>query len=113
MPMFEWSRYRYCTLFTDESTGISKLDEREPFRYRDEPDNRFHRGKAGDSWWGLAHNYFQGVPRACGLWWLICEYQPTPVIDPTIVISEGQLIVIPPMRVVRMLVFSRERRRYH
>jgi len=112
MPMYPWSRYRYCTLFTGDDS-VSYIDEREPFGYRDEVDNRYHRSRRGDTWWGLAHLYFQGVPRACGLWWLICEYQPTRVIDPTCVIEENTLIVVPSMRVIRMMVFSPERRRYH
>lgn len=110
--MFQWSRYRYCTLYTGDD-GVSYLDEREPYRYKDERDNRYHRAKGGDTWWGLAHMYFQGVPRACGLWWLLCEYQPTPVLDPTLTIPEDTLVVVPSMRVVRMFVFSSERRRYH
>ena len=112
MPMFQWSRYRYCTQFTGED-GVTYIDEREPFRYRDEKDNRFHRAKEGDSWWGLSHSYFQGVPRPSGLWWLLCEYQPTPVIDPTIIIPSNTLVIIPSARVLRMYVFSQQRRRYH
>ncbi len=112
MPMFEWSRYRYCTQYTG-SDDIPYIDEREPFRYKEQPDNRYHRARSGDTWWGLAHMYFQGVPRACGLWWLLCEYQPTPVIDPTLAIQEGTLIVVPSMRALRMNIFSPERRRYH
>lgn len=112
MPMFPWGRYRYCTQYTD-SDSVSYLDEREPFRYRDESDNRYHKAKNGDTWWGLAHMYFQGIPWQCRLWWLLCEYQPTPIVDPTLIIPEGTLVVIPSMRVVRDLVFSTERRRYH
>jgi hypothetical protein len=110
--MFAWSRYRYCTQYTD-SDGKLFIDEREPFRYREETDNRFHRARLGDTWWGLAHIYFQGIPRPCGLWWLLCEYQPDPVIDPTIVIPENKMVIIPSMRVLRMMVFTPERRRFH
>jgi hypothetical protein len=112
MPMFPWGRYRYC-LQTANEDGILRLDEREPFRYKDEPDNRNHRARSGDSWWGLAHMYLQGIPRPCGMWWLLCEFQPTPVIDPTIVIPVNKLIIVPSLRLVRTEVFSNERRRYH
>ena len=110
--MYPWSRYRYCTQYQDDDEKYY-LDEREPFRFREEADNRIHKAKAGDTWWGLAHIYFDGIPRKCGLWWLLCEYQPTPIIDPTIAIKEGELIIIPSLRVLRMLVFNQERRRYH
>lgn len=104
------SRYRYVTELED-SDGTHYLDEREPFRYRAEPDNRIHIANEGDTWWGLAGIYFPTYQRACGLWWLICEYQPEPVIDPTIAIEPGATIVIPSERIVRTEVFSEERRR--
>lgn len=110
--MFANSRYRYCTEYQDDD-GNYYLDEREPFRYQDVSDNRFHTVIDGDTWWGLAHLYFSGYTRQCGLWWLLCEYQPTPVIDPTLRLEPGDVIVIPPMRMVRMEVFSSERRKYH
>lgn len=111
MPMYPWSRYRYCTMYADGD--VMYLDEREPFRYRDDTDNRYHTASEGDTWWGLAHLYFQGVPRACGLWWLLCEFQPEPVIDPTIAIPDGKLIIVPSMRLLRMKIFSVEERKYH
>ena len=112
MPMFPWSRYRYCNQLENEN-GVLFIDEREPFRYREEGDNRFYRAKEGDTWWGLAHVFFDGVQRACGLWWLLCEYQPTPVLDPTLGIEPNTLIVIPSTRVLRTQVFTNEQRRYH
>ena len=112
MPMFAWSRYRYCTVYED-TEGRQFLDEREPFRYSDEPDNIYHQVRDGDTWWGLAHRYFDGIPRSCGLWWLLCEFQPQPVIDPTIVPVAGSVIVVPSMRLVRTKVFSEGRKQYH
>lgn len=110
--IFPTSRYRYCIEYQDADEN-SYLDEREPFRYQEIEDNRFHRVVDGDTWWGIASLYFQGFPRACGLWWLLCEYQPEPVIDPTIALAPGSIVVVPPMRLVRMEVFNSERRRYH
>jgi hypothetical protein len=112
MPIYPNSRYRYNLIYED-TEGRQYLDEREPFRYRDDPDNRFHTVVDGDTWWGLAGIYFAGMPRACGLYWLLCEYQPQPVIDATIALKIGATIVIPPMRLVRMEVFNPEQRRFH
>lgn len=112
MPMFPLSRYAYCLQMEDDD-GIKHLDEREPFRYRDEPDNRFYRSKEGDTWWGLAHVFFDGIERECGLWWVLCDYQPNPVIDPTLVIEPNTLIVVPSMRLIRTKLFSTEQRRFH
>ena len=110
--MYEFSRYRYCTVL-DNGTGTKYLDEREPFRFSDESDNRFHMAKEGETWWGLAWRYFRSFRNPSLLWWLLCEYQPEPVIDPTIIIEAGTQVVIPSERVLRSYVFSREQRRYH
>lgn len=113
MPMYEYSRYRYCTVLTD-SDGVTKyLDEREPFRFRDESDNRFYVAKEGDTWWGIAWRFFPSFPNKSLLWWLICEYQPEPVVDPTIKIAAGTQIAVPSERLLRNYVFNRENRRFH
>lgn len=112
MAMFQYSRYRYCDEVRDEQDR-NYLLEREPFRYMDEPDNIYHTAQDGDTWWGLAHVYFQGIPRACGLWWVIADFQPTPVLDPTLCLKAGTTIIVPSMRTLRMQVFDNQRRRFH
>lgn len=113
----EYSRYRYCSILDWGNlggvAGVKLLDEREPFRFRDEPDNRFHSAVEGDTWWGLAWRYFPSFPNKSLLWFLLCEFQPEPVVDPTIVIAKGTQIVIPSERLVRTQAFNREQRRFH
>lgn len=110
--MFPLSRYKYCLVYTDDSDR-QYLDEREPFRFTDEADNRFHPVTDGDTLWGLAHRYFPGFKRRAGLWWVIAEFQPTPIVDPTIRLKPGEVIVIPSERIVRTKLFSEDRRRFH
>lgn len=112
MGVTAWSRYRYCVEYKDEDENLY-LDEREPFRYVESKDNRFHTVSEGDSWWGLAHVYFAGIPRSCGVWWLLCEFQPQPIIDPTIRLNIGTIIIIPSLQMLRLHVFSEERKRFH
>ena len=88
-------------------------DFSDPFRFRDEKDNRFHTAVEGDTWWGLAWRFFPSFPNKSLLWPLLCEFQPEPVVDPTIAIRPGQQIVIPSERLVRTQAFNRERRRFH
>jgi hypothetical protein len=109
--MSSLSRYRYDVAF--QRDDVQMMDDREPFRYRAEADNRYHTCQDGDTWWGLAYLYFQGVQRPESLWWLLCEFQPEPVIDPTIKLTAGAVVVIPSMRLLRTKVFSDEQRRYH
>lgn len=113
MAMYEYSRYRYCTVLTADDGVTKYLDEREPFRFSDESDNRFYITKEGDTWWGIAWRFFRAFRHPSLLWWLLCEFQPEPVVDPTIVIPPGSQIVVPSERLVRNHVFSRENRRYH
>ena len=110
--MFPRSRYQYCIAQRD-TDGNLYLDEREPFRHRDEPDNSFHVVVDGDTLWGLAHRYFSGMRRPAGLWWIIAEYQPEPIVDPTIRLLVGETIIIPSQRLVKTEIFSEDRRKYH
>lgn len=112
MPIFLNSRYQFNVGYYD-TAGRIYLDDREPFRFRSHPGNRFHTVTEGDTWWGLAATYFRGEPRACGRWWILCEYQPTPVIDPTIVLPPGTVVVIPSVDLVRMEALNAQQRRYH
>ncbi len=111
--MSRTSRLRYCHAYAD-AEGRLYLDEREPFPYRDEPDNVLHTVVEGDTWWGLVWRYLQGAAEYPErLWWLLCEYQPTPVLDPTLCLVPGTLVIIPSLRLVRMKVFSDQQRQYH
>lgn len=112
--MDENSRYRYCTVLNlGDANHTVYLDEREPFRFRDEPDNKHHTARDGDTWWGIAWKFFRSFRNPALMYWLLCEYQPEPIIDPTIKIAAGTDIVIPSDRVIRNYVFNRENRRFH
>jgi len=99
------SRYRYCQQLTDEN-GVAYLSEREPLKYEKQSDNRFHTVMEGDTWWGLAHRYFSSFQNKSRLWWIIAEFQPTPVIDPTLKLVAGSVVVVPSERYVRQVVFG-------
>ncbi|MEN6368466.1 MAG: hypothetical protein ABFD77_02070 [Thermotogota bacterium] len=109
--MDQYSRYRFCTMLGGNGE-IAYLDEREPFRYRDEPDNTFYTAKDGDTWWGLAWKFFSGFPNKALLYFLLCEFQPEPVVDPTIRIEAGRQIAIPSERIIRTKVYSKDNRQF-
>ena len=110
--MFPSSRYRYCLVYTDDQ-GRRYLDEREPFRFREQADNSFYTVKDGDTLWGVAHIQFRGLTRPAGLYWLLAEFQPDPIVDPTIKLQADTVLVIPSLRLIRTEVFNESRRRFH
>jgi hypothetical protein len=110
MPPNRFSRHRFCTAETDEAARLL-LSERAPYRYRDLSDNRQHIVRTGDTLWNLAGRYFAPMPRPAGLWWIIADFQPEPIHDPTIELAPGTVITIPSLRTVQEEVFNERRRR--
>jgi len=104
-----------------DAKGRRYLSDREPYRFQAHPDNRQHTIVAGDTLWGLAGTYFAPLPRACGYWWVIADFQPqthqgvggSPVHDPTLELTPGDTLVIPSMRVLTDIILSPTRRRTH
>ncbi len=109
MPPRRFSRHSFCSGVLDEE-GRLFLTEREPFRYRALPDNRQHVVKAGETLFTLAGRYFASLPRPAGLWWVIADFQPDPIHDPTLTLEPGRALVIPSLRTVVEEIFSESRR---
>ena len=110
MPPRRFSRYEFTLGIRDEQATLF-LTDREPFRFKGFPDNRVHVVKEGESLFTLAGRFFRPRPRAAGLWWIIADFQPDPVIDPTIPLEIGRTIVIPSLRTVDEEILSEARRR--
>jgi hypothetical protein len=109
MSVALYSRYTFCTAQKDED-GRLYLSRREPYRYRNLADNRVHRVAQGDTLQSLAARYFAGMPRPAGLYWVIADFQPDPIIDPTIALVPGSHVFIPSVRTVLERVFAEARR---
>ena len=108
MPPRRYSRYTFSVARRD-SEGEVVLSDPVPFRYRPFPDNRHHVVKSEDSLFTLAAKYFKGFERPNGLWWVIADFQPTPIHDPTLKLAEGRIVVIPSLRTVIEEIFSERR----
>jgi len=104
------SRYSFCVAITGED-GRMRLTEREPYRYIAHPDNRSHVVVASDTLFALAGKYFAPLPRACGFWWVIADFQPDPIVDPTLALDVGRVLVVPSRRVLTDVILSEARRR--
>ncbi|KKN87416.1 hypothetical protein LCGC14_0258710 [marine sediment metagenome] len=95
------SRYYTAEPYTAWN-GTILLSEYEPFRYVDRDDNIVHAATEGDSWFTLAQMYYWMISiRAAGLYWIGCDFQPVPVVDPTLAIQGGTTIILPSAAVVR------------
>lgn len=110
MPPRVNSRYSFTTAITDGADVVHLYGE-EPFRYRDFPDNRQHVVRQGDTLFSLAAKYYRNVERPDGLWWVIADFQPEPIHDPTITLTPGRVLVIPSLRTVLEEILSERRRR--
>lgn len=108
MRQSQTSRYGFAIASLDESERLF-FDQRIVFRYRVLTDNRIHQVKSGESLWRLAGRYFHPQPRAAGLWWVIADFQPVPIHDPTIQLVEGSLLVIPSLQTVLTQVLNEKR----
>jgi len=109
MPPKPSSRHTF-TLGLSEG-GARFLSEREPYSFRALTDARRHLVMQGDTLWSLAGHYFAPLPRACGLWWVIADFQPDPIIDPTLTLEPGRLLYIPSTRALTDVILSERRRR--
>jgi hypothetical protein len=102
------SRYQWSSVDTDEA-GRRYFGERPVFGFRDLPDNRLHVVKQGERLWHLGHMYFPGVPKNGALYWAIADFQPEPVLDATLDLNVGSIIVVPSIATLNA-IFSSSRR---
>jgi len=87
------------------------LTEREPYRFREHTDTRIHVVAQGDTLFDLAGRYFAPLPRACGFWWVLADFQPDPIVDPTLELEAGRRLFVPSLRVLTDVILSEQRRR--
>lgn len=106
MPPRTNSRHLYTTAQKRPGDERLFLSDRVPFHYVDLPDNRVHTVRRGDTLHTLASKYFAPlgelpIVSAATLWWVIADFQPQPIHDPTVQLVEGQQLLIPSVRTVQ------------
>lgn len=112
MPPRKHSRHLYTLAITNSDDPQQRLflTDRERFFFRVLPDNRQHTVIEGDTLFNLAGRYFAPMPRACGLWWVIADFQPEPIHDPTLKLQRDRLMIIPSLTTVLAEIFNDRRR---
>ncbi len=103
------SRHSF-TLGVRDELGRRFLTEREPYGFRGHADTRVHVVAQGDTLFDLAGRYFAPLPRACGFWWVLADFQPDPIIDPTLELPVGRRLFVPSLRVVTDVILGEPRR---
>lgn len=59
----------------------------------------------------VASQPFIGAPNGCGICWAIADFQPDPIIDPTLALEAGRTLIIPSERVLTDVILGEARRR--
>jgi hypothetical protein len=113
MPALRNSRYQHSTTYTD-TAGRRFLTEPPLIPYVDSLENRVHVVRGGERLQDIAHQYFAAlgddVFPAAALWYIVAQFQPTPIIDPTLRLSPGLRLYIPSKAYVMSRVFDKSRR---
>jgi hypothetical protein len=110
MPPRRFSRFTFSLGTFDDHERLFLTDP-EPFRFRLLDDNQHHVVQQGETLFSLAGRYFAPLPRPAGLWWIIADFQPDPIVDPTLKLDVGRTLIIPAVRVVTEEILAEERRR--
>lgn len=109
MPPRVNSRYTF-TDATQQLDGSLMLSDYEPFRYTPLDDTRVYVVRDGDTYFTIAGKLFAPLDRPAGFWWVICDFQPNPIVDPTIPPTPGTQLFVPSVRTVTEIILSEARR---
>jgi len=104
------SRHSF-TLGVADELARRFLTERVPYSFKEHTDTRVHIVAQGDTLYDLAGRYCAPLPRACRFWWVLADFQPDPIVDPTLELDVGRRLFVPSLRVLTDLILSDQRRR--
>jgi len=105
MPPRENSRNQFADGVVD-SADCTWLTAVNPYRYRDFADNDPHTVKDGETLGGLAFAKYGDA----NLYFVIMDFQPEPLHDPTIALEAGSVLILPSSRTVFEEILSESRR---
>jgi hypothetical protein len=79
----------------DDDAVVFQVPER--LSYEDREDNTIHIVTEGERIYDLAQAYFARViPNGIDIWEVLAQYQPEPIVDPSVPLAAGREIFIPP-----------------
>lgn len=112
MPPRRNSRHLYTSATKRDADGPLFLSDRVPYRFRPLPDNEPYEVREGDTLWSIAAERYAALgdlPRtsAAMLYWVIADFQPIPIHDPTVQLVPGEKLILPSVRTVQEQVLQR------
>lgn len=112
MPPKVNSRHLYTLgiMNPSDSTDRLFLTSRVPYRFVNLSDNISHKVDQGDTLHNIAARYYAPFERPAGLWWIVADFQPQPVHDPTVRLTPGSVVILPGLRTVQEEIFNEARR---
>lgn len=109
MPPRQNSRYA-ASFSTDNGSGRLFLSPRNRYTFRELADNTSYLVKDGDTLQQIAARFYAtisvGTWSPANLWWVIADFQPQPIHDPTVRLVAGTRLVLPSERTVRERVLT-------
>ena len=113
MPPLRNTRYEYTSPLIN-TAGQKFLTDRVPLRFVESPDTIVHVVQEGERMEDIAHRYYgrfeKDIIPAASYAWIIRDFQPVPIIDPTLRLKGGTAIYIPSKAFIAQRVFDPRRR---
>lgn len=101
---------RYDQCYQAQIDGVFRTLPRSKYTYRNFSDNIKHTVLEKETLFTIAGKYYKGtLPRPTMWYWVIADFQPTPIIDVTRVLTPGMEIIVPSPNTVLNKVLSASR----
>lgn len=101
---------RYDLCFQAKIDEVLRTLPRSKYTYRDLEDNIVHVVKATETLFTIAATYYTKVLKRPTMWyWVIADFQPTPIIDATIILEPGSRLIIPSVNTILNRILSADR----
>ena len=107
MPPRKNSRYQFCLAV--RRTGKLFLSTPVPFRFEEHADTVIHYTTEGQTIDQIAEYYYGD--NGWRYWWAIAQFQPNPIVDPTLSFQANTEILIPSKRVLTQIIQNPDRRK--
>lgn len=107
MPPLKNSRHSFCLGI--KRRGRLWLSSMTPFRFKEFPDTKVHQTMENETLDQIAERYYGDD--GWKWWWVIAQFQPNPIVDPTVAFEAGVSVYVPSIRTVTQVIMNPNRRK--